>query len=278
MTADSSGVPFVVVRRGGEMESEHAISFAIAGAAGDVRDEHDGDRFLYLRSAAKPLIATAVVAGGAAEHFGLSDAEIAIVAGSHAGTPRHLAVVRGLLEKIGLDESALRCGARPVLDEATASEMCAHGELPTGIHNNCSGKHAGILALVRHRDLDVASYIAAGHPVEQEILSVSADLLGLPLPELTVGVDGCGIPAVGCTVREAALGFARMASAVDLPERLRDPLARVFSAMRSYPENVSGDGRFDTERKAFTSRSTWPGAGRCVQKYAMGIRARYRRL
>lgn len=243
----------VVVRRGLAIESEHVISYSVVDAEGVERDQFDADRFLFLRSSAKPLIAAAIVASGAADHFGFTEQEIAIAAGSHAGTPRHVDVVRAMLNKIGVDEGALRCGPRVALDENAAKRMWDNRERPSQLHNNCSGKHAAILALVRHRGADLETYLDLDHPAEREILKTCSTLLDIPATRMVVAVDGCGIPVVGCTVRAAARAFARMSRQSLVRQDLREPLERVFSAMRAHPEMVSGDGRFDTDLMQVTS-------------------------
>src|SRR5438105_2203592 len=104
----------------------------------------------YLRSSAKPFQAIPLVASGAADHFGFTEKEIAIACGSHNGEEMHVEIVRSMLQKIGLNESALKCGIHEPYDTEVARELIRKGEEPSVLQNNCSGKHAGMLALAKH--------------------------------------------------------------------------------------------------------------------------------
>jgi L-asparaginase II len=152
-----------------------------------------------------------------------------------------------MLRKAGLDERALRCGAHAPTYGPSADALCAAGELPAPIHNNCSGKHAGILALAVHRNAGAPGYLSPDHPAEREILDVCAQLLGVPLEHLTIGVDGCGIPVIGVPLRTAAHFFARLSHPEEFPDYLSRALQRVIAAMVAHPEFVAGTNRFDTD-------------------------------
>jgi L-asparaginase II len=228
------GEPCVAVVRGGTVESVHNV----AGYAVDARDMPvfsfgTVDVPIFLRSAAKPFIAAAGVAAGVVERFGLESQEIAIMAASHSGEPFHLQTVRSILKKIGLDESALRCGPEPPLTEP--------------ITNNCSGKHAGILALCVASGADPATYLDPGNPVQQRILRFCARLSDEPFKDLTIGVDGCGIPVYATTLRQAALSYRRLATLNELDPIDAHALGVVRDAMIANPEYMSGTGEFDAE-------------------------------
>lgn len=238
----------VVVTRGSLVESQHFLCYALVDAAGAIIDSRgDIERPVYLRSSAKPLICTAVVASGAADRFKFSETEIALAAASHSGEPMHIAGVRAMLQKIGLEESALQCGAHAPSHEPSARALCAAGLLPQAIHNNCSGKHAGILALALHLDADYRSYLSPENPAQVTILQTCASLLDVPRADLVIGVDGCGIPVIAVPMKTAARFFARLSKLDYFPEHYRDALRRVCAAMQAHPEYVAGSGRFDTD-------------------------------
>jgi L-asparaginase II len=242
-----SGVPFVDVTRGTLVESVHAIAACAAGPGGSVALAYgDIDAPVYLRSAAKPFIAAAVVLSGAAERFRLTAAELAVVAASHGGEPFHVAAVRGILERIGLDEALLQCGAHAPSYEPAAAALAASGEAPSALHNNCSGKHAGILAMCVTLGYDPAGYLAPEHPVQRDVLRVCARLTGEDPAGLPLAIDGCGIPVFATTLRRAARAFARMATldAVAAPDAAA--LRRVRESMAAEPAYVGGTGRFDS--------------------------------
>jgi L-asparaginase II len=240
--------PWVVVTRGGIVESEHFVRYAVADASGAiVESEGDIDAPTFLRSSAKPLICAVVVASGAADRFGLSDAELAMAAGSHSGEPYHVEAARSMLEKIGLDPSALACGAHPPLDESSAETLASLGRRPDPVHNNCSGKHSAILALAVHLGASPDTYLSPDHPAQKAILAGCADMLGVAQESMVVGVDGCGIPVIAVPLRTSAQFFARFADSSRLPSRWRGPLERVRRSMVNYPQYVAGTGRFDTD-------------------------------
>jgi len=239
------GVPFVSVSRGDRIESIHAIAACAMTVDGEVLLAMGAiDEPVYLRSAAKPFIAAAVVRAGAAERFGLDDRDLAIMSASHNGEPDHVAAVRALLAKIGAQPADLQCGAHAPSYEPAALALA---EPPTVLHNNCSGKHAGILALCRMLDAPFADYLEARHPAQRAILAlcerVSDDRFGAD----RLGVDGCGIPVYATSLRHAARSFARLATLTELEPDDAAALARVRAAMIAEPFYVAGTGRFDTD-------------------------------
>jgi L-asparaginase II len=236
------------VTRGPLVESCHHGSIAIVNAMGElIGSVGDPDRVVYLRSAAKPAQATAGLATGTAGAFGFTEAEIAVTCASHRGQKRHTDAVRSILEKIGLDEGALLCGVHAPADGPTARELTAAGEEPTVLHNNCSGKHAGMLAACRHLGLDVADYIEPEHPLQRRILAVMATLAEVAEADIAIGRDGCGVPTFGMPLRHAAIIFSRLARPDSLPEKLREAATRVRAAMGRHPQMVSAPGTFNTE-------------------------------
>jgi L-asparaginase II len=239
----------VIVRitRGDLVESSHVVDFCVTDARGDVLlADGDIERPVFLRSAAKPFIAAAIVATGAADRFAFDARELAVIAASHNGEPIHVAAVRGILAKIGLGVEALQCGAHAPAFEPAAAALAAAGEAPSALHNNCSGKHAGILAACVHLGLDPAGYLSAEHPVQRRILDLCARLAGVPAASLPLAVDGCGIPVYAVSLRRAAWSFARLATLDGVGAADAAALERVRAAMRTEPRYVAGTGRFDT--------------------------------
>jgi L-asparaginase II len=237
----------VEVTRGDLVESVHHVAVCAANARGDViLRTGDVESPVFLRSSAKPFIAAAAIEAGVREAFNLDMREIAIISASHVGEPFHIEAVRSILRKIGLDESALQCGAHLPYKEAEAQAMQRRGEDPTAIHNNCSGKHAGILALCKLLGADESTYMEASNPAQRYILAFCARLSDDDPQEWPVGVDGCGIPVYATSLRQAAMAFARFASLDRLEARDAMALLVVRDAMVSYPQYVSGTTEFDT--------------------------------
>jgi L-asparaginase II len=245
----NESAPLLVdVMRGGLVESQHRVAACAVDARGRVLfSAGDLEARVYLRSSAKPFIAAAVVQSGAAAKFGLDAREVAVMTGSHAGQPIHVEAVQSILRKIGLDASALQCGVHAPYDEAAAEELRSRGEAPTQLHNNCSGKHAGILALCLTIGADPATYLSAENPAERAILDFCARVSDDDAATWPIGVDGCGIPVYATGLRNAALSFARLASPETVGERDAAALRAVRDAMVAFPEYVAGDGQLDTE-------------------------------
>ena len=170
----------VEVWRGGRVESEHRGAIAVVDAQGRVL-AHIGDVRLtsYLRSSAKPFQLLPLIESGAADRFGLTDRELAVIAGSHSGEPRHLEAVQSILDKIGLSEDALQCGSHVPFNLNAAGALRAANQEPTSLHNNCSGKHAGMLAQAIDRGWSTADYLDPNHPVQLGIRRRLAELADL---------------------------------------------------------------------------------------------------
>lgn len=238
----------VLVTRGGYVESRHRVTYALASSSGDViASAGDIDEPVFMRSSAKPLICAAIVASGAAAKFGFTTQEVAIIAGSHSGQPHHVATVHDILAKIGLDESALGCGVHAPFHEPTAVAMAARCEQARAIHNNCSGKHAGILALTVYRGHSPEDYLSPQNPAQIEILNGCAALLGVSPKEMPLATDGCGVPVFAVSLRTAARCYARLGRPAEFEASWRSAVEPVVDAMIRYPEYVGGADRFDTD-------------------------------
>jgi L-asparaginase II len=237
----------VNVTRGPLVESVHSIAACAVDVHGRVVLERgDVDAPVFVRSAAKPFIAAAIVLSGAADHFGLDERELAVIAASHNGEPVHVETVEGILRKIGLSIGDLQCGAHPPAYDPAARALAASGRPALAIHNNCSGKHAGILAMCVHLGFEHGGYLAPEHPVQELILAFCARMVDEERAALAIGVDGCGIPVFATPLRNAARAFARLATLEGLDSGDARALERVRSAMAAQPMLVAGTGRLDT--------------------------------
>lgn len=239
----------VLVRtvRGGVPDTFHRGCFAVVEKGRVVRSAGDIERPIHLRSSAKPLQALAVVAEGAADAFGLNDKEIAVMCGSHGGEPEHVETVRSILARAGLDESRLQCGVHPPAHEASRNALIRAGAKFAEIHNNCSGKHAGMLALARHLGAPVETYRELSHPVQQAILKTLGIMADLPTGKITTGPDGCGVPSFAMPVKNMALSMARMTNPDGLPPGIGAACKRVIAAALKHPLMIGGHERFCTD-------------------------------
>ncbi|MDY6964603.1 MAG: asparaginase [Halobacteriota archaeon] len=237
----------VEVRRNGLVESVHKGSIAVTDIEGKlVASFGDPEDVTFMRSAAKPLQAIPVVEIGAAERFHLTDEEIAVMCGSHSGQPFHVEAVKSALSKIGLDERDLRCGARYPLHRSSANELILKKEEPGPVHNPCSGKHTGMLAISIFMGYPTKDYYEADHPAQQLILESISDMAEVGKDQIRIGIDGCGVPVHGIPLKNMALAFAKLASPRDLRREKKRAAERVVCAMQSHPEMVAGSGRLCT--------------------------------
>jgi L-asparaginase II len=206
----------------------------------------DAGGYAYARSSAKPFQALPLILSGAADTLGLTDEELAVVCASHNAEEPHLGAVRSILSKARLSEEDLQNGTHPPLFEPAAAALARRGEQPKPIHGNCSGKHAGMLAVCVHEGWETESYSDPDHPLQRWILEVVCKFCGLEPDKMMLGGDGCGVPALGMPLKNLATGFARLATGDNLPDELAEAAGKVRRVMREHPNMVAGTGRFDT--------------------------------
>ncbi|RIK39181.1 MAG: asparaginase [Chloroflexi bacterium] len=243
-----AGLPVLVeLTRGGVVESRHRGAIAVADARGRLRAwAGDPDFLTFPRSALKPFQAIVAVESGAADRFGFGHAELAVCCGSHSGEPRHRDVVAGMLERARVPLDALCNGvAEPINDLEFARYLLGLVE-KNALFQNCSGKHAGILAACRALDLPLDAYDNPQHPIQQRIRAATGDCFHLPSGELLVGIDGCTLPTFGAPLRNVAIGWAAIAEPDPTLVAHAEALERLADAMVAEPWMVAGTGRLDT--------------------------------
>ncbi len=207
--------------RGSVVDNVYRGSVAVADVNGQIHFAlGDPDYRAFIRSAAKPLQALVLVELGGIEAFGLNDAELAIICASHNGGDIQVRTVRSILKKIGVDESALHAGS--------------------GIKDNCSGKHAGMLALARLNGYNIEGYYECDHPVQTLILERVSEMCGLPLSEIDIATDGCGVPILAMPLRNMAVGYARLANINQASPTSVQATRRILQAIQDYSELVGG--------------------------------------
>jgi L-asparaginase II len=207
----------VIVRRGEVVESAHLVHAVAVHDGGVVEQAGDAERIVFLRSSAKPFQALPLVRA----RNDLTSAEIAIASASHLASPEQLAAVRSLLGKAPAGEDELECGPEP-----------------TPIRHNCSGKHAGMLALCRANGWASGGYRLETHPVQHACLAEVAAAADVPPESIPTAVDGCGVLTFALPLERMARMFARL-------EEL-DGGARVAAAMRAHPDLIRGPKAADT--------------------------------
>ena len=238
----------VEVTRGDRVESRHRGAVAIVDAHGKpVLMLGDVEAPVFPRSAVKAIQALPLLESGAADAFGYQTRELALAQASHGGEPAHVDGVASMLAAIGLDETALECGSHPPSHGATAADMTRRGKAPTQLHNNCSGKHAGFLAVARHLGCDHHGYVAPGHPVQEAVREAMEGLTGAPHAGENRATDGCSIPTYAVSLTSLAHGLARFATGVELSRERAAAARRIYEAAVAAPFFVAGTGRFCTD-------------------------------
>jgi L-asparaginase len=223
----------VAVRRGDLVESVHRVHAVAVQDGAVVAEAGDASLVTYLRSAAKPLQALRL----ARARDDLDDRDLAIASSSHLAGPDALEAVRALLAKAPASEDELECGP--------------DGHPPSRLRHNCSGKHAGMLALCRAHDWPSEGYRLAGHPVQEAARAEIAAAVAADADDLTTAVDGCGVVTFALPLERMAFAFSRLESL--------DAGARVAAAMRAHPDLVRGPGAADTELMRL--RAGWTAKG-----------------
>lgn len=227
------------VYRGSEIESVHRGSIAVVDARGKlIAFAGDPATRSCLRSAAKPFQAIPLLEYGGIDEYDLTPEEIALTCASHGGEPLHVATAAAMLRKGEFDEEDLLCGAHLPYDEKAATDLRASGEPPSPLHNNCSGKHAGMLLATQVMDVSSLRYIDAEHPLQELMRSTLADFAGLTPDEIPIAIDGCGVPAFFLSLHRAAFAYARLMSGAI--ERYAESTSQVVDAMTSFPHYVAG--------------------------------------
>ncbi|MEQ8965759.1 MAG: asparaginase [Azospirillaceae bacterium] len=254
VSAPDPAAPVLVERlRGGAVESRHRGRAVVADRAGRVIARWgDVDAPCFPRSAVKPILALPLVESGAADAFGFDDADIALACGSHAGQPAHVERVAAILARLGLEPGHLACGGHSPFHGPSAEALIRAGRAPGPLHDNCSGKHAGMLATAVHLGEPVAGYAERTHPVQQRCLGVLEQLTVQDLGDAAWGRDGCAIPTYAVPLGGLAVAMARFADPIELPEPRAAAVERVRHAWGAEPFFVAGDGRIDTVAMAAT--------------------------
>jgi L-asparaginase II len=253
MQRDNSVSLWVTTLRGGYVESmSRVLAVALRRDPGQPSGETtvyrsgDPQQPVFWRSAAKFVQALSLFQSGAADKFAMTDEEIALACASHSGGPEHVAGVARLLEKIGKKPDDLHCGPHAPLGAPEAAALKASGEAPTRLHNNCSGKHTGMIASCIARGWPIADYNRIHHPLQQEILATLATVASVPVSQIQTAVDGCGAAVFRTPLHGLARAYMRFLAG-ELPAPHREAGQRILAAQRTAPAMVAGEGRLCTQ-------------------------------
>lgn len=241
-------VPLVEVTRGSVIESVHFGSLCLADANGNtLLSLGDQTSPFFLRSSAKPFQLLAFLERGGADRFGFEPREIAIMCASHSGTPAHLDTLEKLQAKVGIEESLLQCGVHAPYHKPSADQLLIDGKTLHPNHNNCSGKHTGMLSFAKMIGASLDAYLENSHPVQKAILKTFCEMCRVDESSVELGVDGCTAPVFAVPLPAAARGYARLCHPQGLDENRAAACRLITNAMTAHADMVAGPERFDTD-------------------------------
>ena len=217
--------------RDGLVEEVHVGVWVSAKPIKGFSPDNDHASPYFLRSCAKPLQATLLIDN----KIDLTPEEIAFCCASHAGEDCHIKVATKLLKKLGLSEALLKCGVHAPLSKGMQNRMIVRGDTPNVLHNNCSGKHIGFLAICQEQDWDMLTYEDPSHPLQVAVKEKIYNLCGVK-KDYPMTTDGCGVPIVSMPLQNLAQGYVRL---LEYPQ--------ILQAIKANPYIFGGEGRTDTE-------------------------------
>lgn len=234
----------IEVVRGNGVESKHQVMVVVCEERGLVTDFWGNvDYLTFPRSAIKPIQALPFVESGALEKFGLDEKHLALACASHHGEPHHIEILRSWMQKIGLSEADLHCGASWPSHEDSAHALIKKNQTRSPIYHNCSGKHLGIISTCLALGEDFKDYHKIKHPAQVRLRRVLSDLMKVQIEKMPVGWDGCGIPTHAVPLQALAAGISSFINP-NLPNSKRQTLQRVLQAWRYNPQLISGTQDF----------------------------------
>jgi L-asparaginase II len=254
MSREEINPVLVEVMRGGVLESFHRGAICIVDENGRiVHSKGNIHQLCYPRSAMKLLQAIPLIVKGGIKKFNFTRKEISVMCGSHNAEAEHLETVRSILTKIGCTEHDLSCGAQYPTYKKDADEMLIQGIKPGPIHNNCSGKHAGMLALCKLMGASIKNYLHAEHPAQQEIRKVCSLFYEYPESEMTIALDGCTAPIFSIPVYNQAIAYKNLVAAKKFGAEYEDACNTIINAISAHPFMIAGSKRYCTEMMNITA-------------------------
>ncbi len=234
----------VVVTRGAIIESRHRVHAAVVDASGTlIAAARDSGTVTHWRSCAKPFQVMPLLESGGFDALGWGDDELALACASHGGEPEHVALASSMLAALGMEEGDLACGAHDPMSQRGQKALRDAGARASRLHNNCSGKHAAMLALAQTSRWPTYGYERADHPVQKAALAEVARWTGLHPNQIGQAVDGCGVVVFALSLEAMASAFARLGHAARATGQVA---SRVVRAMQTRPFLVGGSDRFDS--------------------------------
>lgn len=253
----SSKAPLEVqVYRGNYVESVHQVDAVVMDTQGNIIFQAgDIDSLVFMRSAVKPLQAMSFVMSGAVEKWNLKAKHVCIACASHQGEEQHTETVIEWLKTLQLNPDYLVCGAHWPYDENTKFLMIEHHEKPTRAHNNCSGKHTGMLSTCLSLGYGTSFYERWDHPLQQRLRRQMSSWMKVNLDQAPWGIDGCGIPTYAVPLISMAEGM-RLFLRQDLAQDEKSAAQTILNSVFDEPEMISGRKGFCSDVIRTSKRQT----------------------
>ena len=249
MNNDLTANPILVeIYRENVLESFHRGVICVVNKNGDIiYSEGDVNQICYPRSAMKFFQHIPLIECGAFDHFNFTLEELAIMCGSHNGEEEHIRVVDSILSKIGLDRSYLHCGTQMPTLKKDVAELTLKGEKPQTIHNNCSGKHAGFLAMCVYMDADTKTYWKADHPLQKLIKKTVAEMHEYDEKKMVTALDGCSAPIFSIPIYNQAIAYKNLVNFNQYGDLRKRACRLIIEAVKKFPYMVAGSHRYCTD-------------------------------
>lgn len=241
--------PILVERtRGGIVESFHRGAIVAVDIEGNIIFSVGNPfQITFARSAMKLFQVIPLLELGLHEKYGFTLEEIAIMCGSHNGEEEHIRVVNSILNKININADALRCGCQQPYLSSDRNKLCKEDLEPTQLHNNCSGKHAGFLALCLGTENGLDGYLEASHPIQERIKQVVSEMYEYPIEKLICGIDGCSAPVYAMPIYNQAIAYKNLVYPSKYSNERQTAINIIIEAFEKYPYMIAGKKRYCTE-------------------------------
>lgn len=240
-------VKLVEMLRSNLVESTHAGCIVVMTSDGKMLHKlGDPERLTYFHSSAKPLQGIAMLETGIADKFCLNLKEIALLISSHSGEKEHIEVLKTLMEKLDVDETALECGIAEPVNKSVLKELFSTGQPISKLHCNCSGKHLGFIAASKVMGYTLEGYHRREHPIQKSVKKIIAEFSCMEPEAISNGIDGCTVPVFAIPLKHMALAYANLCDPCFMGSRYAKSQNYITSSMSMYPEMVAGEGRLDT--------------------------------
>ena len=200
--------------------------------------------YTFFRSSAKPIQTIEVFLSGAYKKYDFTDEEIALMCASHYGEENHISVLNNILQKIQSNESDLLCGKTTSYKYTYALELARNQKSFSQSYNDCSGKHAGMLAVCKTLNYPTDNYLADSHPLQEKILEIMSIMSEYPKSKISLGIDGCSVPVFAMPLYNMALAYLNFINPINLTHEYKSSVSKIYAALTKNPLMIAGSNSF----------------------------------